>query len=119
MFYGFSRGFGTWFQGEVAGNYSGPFNTNSRIQQVKFTVSPLQSLTVGAMYFNYDTIDRDLGNTDGHETDLYAEWHVNDNLTVMPLIGLFQPEKSADQGGTQLGNHDKNLYSQLVFATTF
>ena len=81
LFYGFSRGFGTWFQGEVAGNYAGPFNTNSRIQQLKFTVTPLENLTVGAMYFNFDTIDRNLGNTDGHEVDLYAEWHVNDHLT--------------------------------------
>ena len=119
LFYGFSRGFGTWFQGEVAGNYAGPFNSNARIQQVKFSVSPLENLTVGAMYFNFDTIDRNLGNADGHEADLYAEWHVNENLSVMPLIGLFQPDKSADQGGTQLGNNDKNLYSQVVFATTF
>jgi hypothetical protein len=71
------------------------------------------------MYFNYDTIDRSLGNTDGHEVDLYAEWHVNEHLTVMPLIGLYQPDKSAEEGGTQLGSNDKNLYSQVVFATTF
>ncbi|MGH8367882.1 MAG: hypothetical protein ACRESB_20695, partial [Pseudomonas sp.] len=29
MFSGFNRGYGTWVQGEVAGNYSGPFNTNT------------------------------------------------------------------------------------------
>lgn len=74
---------------------------------------------MGAMYFNFDTIDRNLGNTDGHEVDLYAEWHLNEHLTVMPLIGLYQPDKSAAQGGTQLGNNDKNLYSQVVFATSF
>ena len=67
----------------------------------------------------WNTIDRNLGNTDGHEIDLYAEWHVNDHLSIMPLVGLFQPDKSADQGGTQLGNNDKNLYSQVIFATTF
>lgn len=119
LFYGFSRGYGTWFQGEVAGNYAGPFNNNSRIQNVTFKVSPLQNLNVGAVLFDFKTIDRNLGNNDGHELDLYAEWHVNDHLTVMPLIGLYQPDKSAEQGGTQLGNHDKNLYSQVVFATNF
>ncbi|MGH8407430.1 MAG: hypothetical protein ACRESL_18290 [Pseudomonas sp.] len=119
LFYGFSRGYGTWFQGEVAGNYAGPFNNNSRIQNVTFNVSPLQNLNVGAVLFDFKTIDRNLGNNDGHELDLYAEWHVNDHLTVMPLIGLYQPDKSAEQGGTQLGNHDKNLYSQVVFATNF
>jgi hypothetical protein len=50
---------------------------------------------------------------------LYAEWHVNDHLTIMPLLGLYSPDKSAAQGGTQLGNTDNNLYSQVVFATTF
>lgn len=119
LFYGMSRGYGTWFQGEVAGNYSGPFNTNSRIQNVTLKVSPLENLTVGALYFNYDTLDRKLGNTDGHEIDLYAEWHLNEHLTVMPLIGIYQPDKSAEQGGTQLGNNGKNVYSQVVFATTF
>ena len=119
MFNGQSRGYGTWFQGEVAGNYAGPFNSNSRIQNVTLKVSPLENLTVGAMYFNFDTIDRNLGNTDGHEVDLYAEWHVNDHLTVMPLVGIYQPDKSAEDGGTQLGNNDKNVYAQVVFATGF
>lgn len=119
LFYGFSRGYGTWFQGEVAGNYAGPFNSNSRIQQLSFKVSPLENLSIGAMYFDYDTIDRDLGNTDGREIDLYAEWGVNEHLMVMPLIGLYQPDKSAEQGGTQLGSDDNNLYGQVVFATFF
>lgn len=40
LFYGLSRGYGTWFQGEVAGNYAGPFNTNSRIQSVTLKAAP-------------------------------------------------------------------------------
>ncbi|MBM7062948.1 hypothetical protein JQX08_19705 [Pseudomonas sp. UL073] len=119
LFYGFSRGYGTWFQGEVAGNYAGPFNSNSRIQQVSFKVSPLENLNFGAMYFNFDTIDRDLGNTDGHEIDLYAEWGATENLMIMPVIGIYEPKKSAEEGGTQLGNNDRNVYTQLVFATMF
>ncbi|MNO24002.1 hypothetical protein D3C76_138130 [compost metagenome] len=119
LFYGFSRGYGTWFQGEVAGNYAGPFNSNSRIQNVSFKVSPLENLNIGLLLFNFDTIDRNLGNTDGHEIDLYAEWGVTENIMIMPVIGLYQPDKSFEEGGTQLGNNDKNLYSQLVFATSF
>ena len=119
LFYGLNRGYGTWFQGEVAGNYAGPFNTNSRIQSITLKASPLESVSIGAVLFDFDTLDRGLGNTDGHEIDLFAEWRVNPHLTVMPLIGLYQPDKSADHGGTQLGNNDKNVYSQLVFATTF
>jgi hypothetical protein len=119
LFYGLNRGYGTWFQGEVAGNYAGPFNTNSRIQSVTLKAAPLESVSIGAVLFAFDTLDRDQGNTDGHEIDLFAEWRVNAHLTVMPLIGLYQPDKSAENGGTQLGNNDRNVYSQLVFATTF
>ncbi|MNI72229.1 hypothetical protein D3C73_1281570 [compost metagenome] len=103
----------------MAGNYAGPFNSNSRIQNVGLKVSPLENLNLGALYFNFDTIDRSLGNTDGHEVDLYAEWHVNDHLTVMPLVGIYQPDKSAENGGTQLGNNDRNVYAQLLFVTGF
>ncbi|MGX5218972.1 hypothetical protein [Pseudomonas sp. S9] len=119
LFYGLGRGFGTWFQGEVAGNYAGPFNSNSRIQNVSMKITPLENLSLGALWFNFDTIDRNLGNTDGNEFDLYAEWAVTDNLVVMPLVGLYQPDKSAEQGGTQLGSNDSNLYSQLMVFTTF
>ncbi|WP_166358509.1 hypothetical protein [Pseudomonas akapageensis] len=119
LFYGFSRGYGTWFQGEVAGNYAGPFNTNSRIQNVSFKVSPMENLNVGVLLFDFNTIDRNLGNTDGHEVDLYAEWGVTENIMIMPLIGLYEPDKSFENGGTQLGNNDRNLYSQIVFATSF
>ena len=41
MFSGFNRGYGTWVQGEVAGNYSGPFNTNTEVQHVALKVKPL------------------------------------------------------------------------------
>ncbi|MGQ7818954.1 hypothetical protein ACUTAH_25330 [Metapseudomonas furukawaii] len=119
LFFGFSRGYGTWFQGEVAANYAGPFNTNTQVHHVAFKVSPLENLSVGALWFDFNTLDRDLGNTDGRELDLYAEWAVNDNLIVMPVVGLYQPDRSAAEGGTQLGGDDSNLYSQLVFVTLF
>ncbi|MFZ6050099.1 hypothetical protein ACFW0H_28730 [Pseudomonas sp. CR3202] len=119
LFTGFSRGYGTWFQGEVAANYAGPFNTNTQVHHVAFKVSPLENLSLGALWFDFNTLDRDLGNTDGRELDLYAEWAVSDNLIVMPLVGLYQPDRSAEEGGTQIGNDDRNLYSQLVFVTTF
>ncbi|MNH39850.1 hypothetical protein D3C79_1010770 [compost metagenome] len=83
------------------------------------TVSPTSSLNVGLMGFKFDTLDRSLGNVDGHEVDLYAEWTFNEHLMVVPLVGLYRPERSAGQGGTQLGNDNNNLYSQIVFVSTF
>lgn len=119
LFYGFSRGFGTWFQGEVAGNYSGPFNNNTRVHNIGAKVTPLENLSIGAQFFDFHTLDTDLGNTDGRELDLYAEWAINEHLVIIPLVGLYQPKKSAAEGGTQIGNDDSNLYSQLLFSTTF
>ncbi|WP_325437366.1 hypothetical protein [Pseudomonas nitroreducens] len=119
LFYGFSRGFGTWFQGEVAGNYSGPFNSNTRVNNIGAKVSPLENVNIGLQWFDFHTLDTDLGNTDARELDLYAEWAVNDHLMIIPLVGLYQPKKSADEGGTQIGNDNSNLYSQLMFSTTF
>lgn len=119
LFYGFSRGYGTWFQGEVAANYAGPFNSNTQVHHVGFKATPLENLTLGALYFDFDTLDTDLGDMSGSEFDLYAEWMVNDHLMISPLLGLYQPERSAAEGGTQLGSDDKNLYSQLMFVTFF
>jgi hypothetical protein len=119
LFYGLGRGLGTWFQGEVAGNYAGPFNSNARVQKVGLVVSPSPTLNLGVMAFNFDTIDRRLGNVDGRELDIYAEWTINDHLMVVPLVGLYQPDRSAEQGGTQLGSNNDNLYGQVVFVSTF
>ena len=50
---------------------------------------------------------------------MYAQWGLTDNLMVIPLVGLYQPKNSADNGGTQLGSNDRNLYTQLMFALSF
>ncbi|CAD5106892.1 alginate export family protein [Zestomonas carbonaria] len=119
LFYGFSRGYGTWFQGEVAGNYAGPFNGNARVHHIGVRATPLENLSVGALWFDFDSLDRDLGDFSGRELNLYAEWGVTENLLVMPVVGLYQPKKSAEEGGAQLGTDDRNLYSQLVLAFMF
>ncbi|MCY1354953.1 hypothetical protein D9M69_413540 [compost metagenome] len=103
----------------MAGNYSGPFNSNTRVHHVGIKATPLENLSIGALWFDFETLDNDLGNFSGRELDLYAEWGVTENLLVMPVIGLYQPKKSAEEGGAQIGNDDRNLYSQLVFAFMF
>lgn len=119
LFYGLSRGYGTWFQGEVASNYAGPFNSNTRVHHVGLKVSPRESLTLGALYFDFDPIDRSLGNLGGREFDLYAELAVNEHVFISPVVGFYKPEKSANQGGLQLGSDDTNTYLQLIVGTSF
>ncbi|WP_448632520.1 MULTISPECIES: hypothetical protein [Pseudomonas fluorescens group] len=120
MFNGLSRGYGTWFQGEVAGNYSGPFNSNTAIQHVGLKLKPTDTVTVGALFFDYQTLhDRQALNLDGRELDLYVEWAVSEHLIVTPLLGLYKPEKDDNSGGNQVGGNGTNVYSQLVVAVPF
>lgn len=119
LFYGLSRGYGTWFQGEVASNYAGPFNSNTRVQHVGLKANPVESLTVGALYFNFDPISKNESSLGGDEIDLYAEWMVNENLMISPVVGFFKPDRSADRGGLQLGSNDTNMYLQLIVGTFY
>lgn len=120
MFNGVNRGYGTWFQGEVAGNYSGPFNSNTAIQHVGLKVKPLEPVSVGVLFFDYKTLHKnDALDLDGRELDLYAEWAVNEHLIVTPLVGLYKPNKDESNGGNQVGGNGTNVYSQLTVAVPF
>ena len=119
LFYGNIRGYGTWFQGEVASNYAGPFNSNTRVHHVGLKVTPRENLTLGALYFDFDPVDRSLANLGGREFDIYAEVAITDHIFVSPVLGLYKPEKAASQGGSQLGGDDINTYVQLIVGTSF
>ncbi|WP_443697331.1 hypothetical protein [Pseudomonas sp.] len=120
MFSGFNRGFGTWVQGEVAGNYAGPFNTNAVIQHVALKVKPAQAVTLGALFFDYQTVStHGMPNLNGRELDLYAEWAVSEHLIVTPLLGLYKPERDQHNAGNQVGGNGTNVYSQLTVAVPF
>ncbi len=116
LFTGFSRGYGTWFQGEVAGNYAGPFNSNSGIHHAGLTLSPSETLTLGALAFRFDNVDGD--STDATELDLYVDWVAHDHLIISPLVGFYKPDNSVAEGGTQ-NDDDMNVYAQLVAVVPF
>ncbi|MFY0676746.1 MAG: hypothetical protein JXR18_05620 [Neptuniibacter sp.] len=112
LFYGASQPYGTWFQGEIAGNYAGPVNTNADIQHLSAIVHPSPVLRLGASYFNFD--DNSALNNDGDEVNLWAEWVVNDNLIVSPLVGFYKPDSAVVQGNT-----DTNTHFQLIAIVPF
>lgn len=120
LFTGLNNGFGIWFQGEVAANYAGPFNNNTSINHVGVTATPLENLTVGALYFDFRTVNKSEAlDLDARELDLYVDWAVNDHLIISPLVGLYQPKKDVSNGGSQVGGNDVNIYSQLVVVVPF
>ncbi len=115
LFYGFNRGYGTWFQGEVGASYAGPFATDSDIHYLSVTASPAETLTLGAMYFKFEDTVGGSGDNDADEINLWAEWVVNDHLIISPLLGLYTPETSKS---TQ-GNTDTNTYFQILAIMPF
>ncbi|ANF83448.1 hypothetical protein A3K93_13200 (plasmid) [Acinetobacter sp. NCu2D-2] len=116
LFYGNTdAGFGTWFQGEVAANYSGPYSTNARIHQLSLQGSVQENLHLGVLGYKFDTIDKSSGeNLDGAEVDLFAVWSPTQNVNVIPLIGFYKPKKDVNNGGAQMGDKDTNTYAQLI-----
>ncbi|WP_420917087.1 hypothetical protein [Pseudomonas mosselii] len=119
LFYGNGRELGTWFQGEVAGNYAGPFNSNSTIQQVGLKLALTPTFNAGALLYKFDTLNKDVLDLSGKELDIYGEWTVNEHLLVLPLVGFYKPDNSAENGGSQLGSDRTNVYAQLLFVTNF
>jgi len=114
LFYGFNRGYGTWFQGEVGGSFAGPFNSGADIQHLAVKGTPLESLSLGALYFNFSGTEA--GMMDGQELDLYAEWVATPNLIISPLIGFYKPDNSIS---TQLGDDGTNIYAQVLAIVPF
>jgi hypothetical protein len=119
LFNGFTRGYGTWYQGEVAGNFSGPFNCNTEIQHVGLKLSPSESLSMGVLYFDFSTLNKDYGNSDAHELDFYLEWMPTENYYISPTIGLFDPKRDLANGGSQTADNELSLYGQVTVGVFF
>jgi hypothetical protein len=119
LFYGVSSGYGTWYQGEVAGSFAGPFNSNADISHLYINAQPLPSLSLSILFFDFQTKEKNMGNLDAKEWDIYAAWEINNHFTVIPLIGFYTPDKSAAQGGTQLGSNHTNTFAQLTVMASF
>ncbi|UTW01875.1 hypothetical protein KDX31_10905 [Amphritea atlantica] len=115
LFYGFNRGYGTWFQGEVAANYAGPFGSSAEIQHIALKASPTEMLSVGALFFDFSNSTTFGANSDGQEVDLYAEWVVNDHLIISPLIGVYSP----DSDNATQNTNDDNVYAQIIAIVPF
>ncbi|WP_175652901.1 hypothetical protein [Pseudomonas sp. Marseille-P9899] len=119
LFYGNGRALGTWFQGEVASNYAGPFNSNTRVHHLGVKAAVSDSVNVGALFYTFDTLDPSLGNRDARELDLYAEWAIDQHWSVLPLVGYYKPRRSTEDGGSQLETSRGNLYGQVLLVWSY
>ncbi|MBL8835471.1 MAG: alginate export family protein [Alphaproteobacteria bacterium] len=89
-----AAGPGTWYLGEIYGQYLGP-PSNLNVHQVHLRASPTDTLNVGLIYYLADF------NKPGqygvsrsgafHEIDVYAEWAPRPWLSVTPTFGAAIP----------------------------
>lgn len=115
LFFGFNRGYGTWFQGEVAANYAGPFNSDTDVHHLAVKAAPTETLAVGALFFDFSNTAGGTDANDGQELDIYAEWVVNDHLIISPLVGFYTP----DSNSSTQGSDDTNTYFQVLAIVPF
>jgi hypothetical protein len=102
LFYDYSRGWGTWTQGEIVGEYL-LFNSNQVNHMVHLSATPAEPVTIGALYYHFDLAEKDYFGTPvedkdfADEVNLYVDWTVNDNLFVGALSGVAWPGQAAKE----------------------
>jgi hypothetical protein len=95
---------GTWWQGEIAGEY---FLSNSNLisHQVRVHLTPNDSVSGGVIFYDFladhagsfapGVTERDLA----READLYVDWKINKNFTAS-FIGAFANPRAGVQQAT-------------------
>lgn len=119
LFFGFNRGYGTWFQGEVAANYAGPFNSGTDVHHLGLKATPSETLSIGALFFDFSDTAGGIGSLNAQEVNLYAEWVASPHLIISPVVGFYNPDKSAAEGGSQIGSNDTSTYAQIIAIMPF
>ena len=101
LFLGFYD-WGTWWQGEIAGEYF-LSNSNLKSHQLRAHVTPSEALGGGLMFFQFNldhpqALGPQVTATDAaFEIDAYADWKANDNFTVSYLGAFADPGKAVQQ----------------------
>lgn len=100
LFYATGRGYGTWFLGEIAGQYF-LFNSNQDTHQLGLSVNPAKDLTFSALFYRF-SYDRpaQFGGTSDHamdELDLVAQWSITENLSLAGVLGFAWAGKGGQQ----------------------
>jgi Alginate export len=102
---GGSRGFGSWFLGEIFGQYISA-NTNLNLEMVHLKFSPLDTLDFGILYYNFRFDQAAQFNNPlitsknaAQEIDLYSVWSATEWLTVTGVLGFMVPGAGLKQAG--------------------
>jgi hypothetical protein len=107
---------GSWWQGEIAGEY---FISNSNMisHQLRVHTSPTEAISTGLMYFDF-TLDQaaSAGVTADdvvQEIDWYMDWSINDNFTLSFVAAVAEPGDAVQQSS----GRDETFYYGMLFAS--
>jgi hypothetical protein len=121
LFYGYSRGWGSWYQGEIVGAYY-LFNSNMKTQMVRASVAPTDKLGIGAIYYHFDLNSNNYygvpvtNRSFADEVNLYADWALTEQVSMSAVYAVAAPDK----GGTQaFGNNKTEQLFEMILYVNF
>lgn len=96
---GFARGWGTWLEGEIVGEYIYG-NSNKKSHTVMVKTQPFETLAAGVLGYRFyadkgDVYGADLsGKHLADEVNVYLDWSATENLVVSAAVGRAWPGES-------------------------
>jgi hypothetical protein len=122
---GGARGWGSWTQGEITGNYV-TGNTNLNSQSVHLRLKPTEDLAVGAIYYMFDYNKKPSGVSDSslmNEVNVYGEWATPvPGLNISGLLGAASSGKGRQQelAASSTDANDRTIWlGELILAYSF
>lgn len=114
---GFSD-WGSWWQGEIAGEYF-VSNSNLASHQLRVHTTPTESISTGLILWNF-LLDQVAVSGDpddvAFELDWYMDWSVNDNFVMSFVAALAEPGDAVEASS---GRTDTFLYGMIFAAYSF
>jgi Alginate export len=112
---------GTWYQGEIAGEY---FLGNSNLisHQVRLHVTPSESVSGGLIAYDF-LLDQPTTFAPGvtsddvaHELDAYVDWKINSNFTASFVFAYAKPGDAVKEG---LGRTEELKYGMVYLSYAY
>lgn len=98
LFYGFGRGWGTHYMGEIVGEYY-LFNSNQKVHMLHLHVTPGDKLSAGVLGYDFTLDEETAGGNDHYaqEVNVYADYSVNERLSLSAVLAWATPEDAAEE----------------------
>jgi hypothetical protein len=107
---------GTWWQGEVAGEYF-LSNSNLKSQQIRAHITPSEAIGAGLIFYKFSldhpqSLALQVSAKDvASEVDAYVDWKINGNVTISGVGAYADPGKAVQQ----LTGRTKNFAYGMVY----